>query len=563
MKSKKIFNRLIFSFTVMMIISLIIGAVGITGIVILRNNEAQVFNTNLVGIQTMSTIESDFLDIVTAARTSVAYAASGQTDKIDGQKQLISTGFTSLYDDITKYKNSMVNDAQDGQNIDNIESSVKDYENFLNSTLLPSLNSGNDVIIAAMEQCATFKDKASGYITDGATYNVTLADQSNKNASALYKVLLIVMIVLVVVGIAAAVILAVILAVGVEKDLKSIVAKLKISSSIIENNTTQLSESSENLATGSSKQAAAIEETSATMNETASMVAQNAENTRLAAQIASDATEMANKGMKEMTDMMKAMDELKESSDKVGKIVKTIDDIAFQTNLLAINATVEAARAGGDAGRSFSVVAEEVRNLAQRATSAVSDTTEIIEKNISLTNSGREISHDVSESLSEITEKAGQLNKLISEINAASEEQSSGIKQINIAVSQMEKVTQENAAVAEENAASSNNMKDEIGNLGDVVAIAQEIIRNPESVKDFVEKERTSRDTRNSRSNRSGQTSSVLPRSFNANKVSAPLARSVSGSTSNSNFAARKSVNVTANKSDAEKIIPLDGSDDF
>ena len=289
---------------------------------------------------------------------------------------------------------------------------------------------------------------------------------------------IIIIILLVAAAVAIGIFISVYLANKIEKSLRDIIDKLVNLSNGITASANQLGEASSNLAQGSSEQAAAIEQTSATMNETSSMVEQNAENTRLAAQIASDSTKVTNEAGKFMMMMMETLGELKNSSDSVGRIVKTIDGIASQTNLLAINATVEAARAGGDAGRSFGVVAEEVRNLAQKSASAAAQTTEIIDKNISLTDETLKEAETVMELAKKSSGQMSDLEKLISEISAASEEQSSGIKQINIAISQMESVTQENAAVAEQTSAASNSMQEEVIHLGEVMQIAENLVRN-------------------------------------------------------------------------------------
>jgi len=230
----------------------------------------------------------------------------------------------------------------------------------------------------------------------------------------------------------------------------------------------QLSSSSQQLAASNSEQASSIEETSATLEESSSMIKQNSENTKQAAHLAELTKASADKGNVEMKEMMNSMSEIKKSSDKIAKVIKVIDDIAFQTNILALNAAVEAARAG-DAGMGFAVVAEEVRNLAQRSAQAAKDTAMMIENNIELSEKGVNVSDKVAEALSEITLQAKKVNELMDEISAASQEQTQGISQINRAISQMETATQQNAATAEESAAASEELSAQAQSVNETV----------------------------------------------------------------------------------------------
>jgi methyl-accepting chemotaxis protein len=265
----------------------------------------------------------------------------------------------------------------------------------------------------------------------------------------------------VIIGVSLALILGTILATTVirstVKVLKLVCDSLNDGASQVTAAAGQVSASSQSLAEGASEQAAAIEETSASLEEISSMVKRTTDNTSKANHLAKDTRAAADIGSTDVQTMSTAMAAIKNSSDDIAKIIKTIDEIAFQTNILALNAAVEAARAG-EAGMGFSVVADEVRSLAQRCAQAAKETTTQIHNSISRTGQGVEISQKMSNTLNEIVVKVRDLDGLVAEISIASKEQSLGLTQVGEAAAQMDKVTQSTAASAEETAAAAEEL---------------------------------------------------------------------------------------------------------
>jgi methyl-accepting chemotaxis protein len=264
---------------------------------------------------------------------------------------------------------------------------------------------------------------------------------------------------------------------GTNKVLEKSIQSIDEGSTQVAAAASQVSSASNMLAEGASEQAASLEETSSSLEEMSSMTARNASSALEAKSVADDMRVAADGSAEQMREMQKAMDAIKESSAGISQIIKTIDEIAFQTNILALNAAVEAARAG-EAGAGFAVVAGEVRNLAQRSAESAKETSAKIEGAIRNSDHGVMISGKVAESLGGIVEKARKMNTLVTEIATASAEQDKGIGQLTTAVQQMDKVTQANASNAEETASASEELNAHADTLKETVVDLVALVRS-------------------------------------------------------------------------------------
>lgn len=277
-----------------------------------------------------------------------------------------------------------------------------------------------------------------------------------------------------VIGVVIAISLGVFLSLSIIRPINRVVEGLNEGAEKVVAASSQVASASQSLAEGASEQASALEETSSSLEEMASMTKQNAANANQAKSMMKETKEIVEKVDRQMNEMAGAIAAITRTSEETGKIIKTIDEIAFQTNLLALNAAVEAARAG-EAGAGFAVVADEVRNLALRAAEAARNTNSLIENTIKSVNQGNELTQATREAFRDNVSNAAKVARLIDEIAAASNEQAQGINQVNKAVSEMDKVTQQTAASAEESASASEEMagqaKQMRGYVGDLSAV--------------------------------------------------------------------------------------------
>ncbi|WP_299954719.1 methyl-accepting chemotaxis protein [uncultured Modestobacter sp.] len=140
-------------------------------------------------------------------------------------------------------------------------------------------------------------------------------------------------------------------------------------------------------------------------------------------QNASEASRVAGQAVNVAENTTRTVGKLGESSAEIATVVKLINGIAEQTNLLALNATIEAARAG-EAGKGFAVVASEVKELAQETARATEDISKRVEA----------IQGDTAgavEAIGQISAVIGEINDFQATIAAAVEEQTATTNEMN------------------------------------------------------------------------------------------------------------------------------------
>ena len=184
------------------------------------------------------------------------------------------------------------------------------------------------------------------------------------------------------------------------------------------------------------------------------------------------------------------MEETSKQADRIKNASDQIRGIASQTNLLALNASIEAARAG-EAGKGFAVVATEIGNLAQETNTLTNQIEEIIhdllDKMKEAVDNIAAMEHtteEQSESVEQTRQKFEEITKTILQMEEkctyladSTKEMKESRKSIVDVINDLSALSEENAACMEEASASVNLQSSSIEKVSsssqDVAALAE------------------------------------------------------------------------------------------
>lgn len=258
-------------------------------------------------------------------------------------------------------------------------------------------------------------------------------------------------------------------------------SEMKVSSEEMSTNTNEIASSITEMSNGAQMQVSKVDEASSLIEGILTSSKEMGSKSETIHYAAKQGVESSEQGLQLVTNVVNDMGSistfahktsdsiqvLTERSNEITRVLGVITDIASQTNLLALNAAIEAAQAG-DAGRGFAVVAEEIRKLAEDSKKSAkeietlvldvqTDTTQaskVMEEMVTSVRSGEETSKVASEAFKEILKSSNETLKFSEEILNATEQQ---IKDINdvVAISESIVVIAEETAAGTEQIASS------------------------------------------------------------------------------------------------------------
>lgn len=544
-------RKLWIGFSTLNVLLLVAGAIAILSLYALTGKYQSIIGDNFEKINLASEIEKSQIQAESQILAYVSFNDPEVINKIHSSLQQGATAFEKL--------SSMVTDEESSELIEKVNTNFTVYKETNNKVI--EMKEKGKPFVSSLAQLKTHNEQIVTYLSQLVAFQQEAVEQAkadiNSFKSTIFTLIVVIIIASIALGLSITVFISRNIANPIKKvttgldeiangnllidtihiknkdevglmaetfnkmltDLKSIVGKVRDSSSQLAVSAEELSASSEQSLASSQMVATSTEQqlmTSDTqvklmvssvdaMRELNTGMNQISESNEEMLRSSDNVHKLVSKGSTVITDVANQMEtihqtfnetnsimvEMEKHSNEIQNITSLITEISEQTNLLALNAAIEAARAG-DYGKGFAVVANEVKKLAEQSKNSADEIQKMINQiqkasgdavqaitnggvkvneGITKTNESLHVFKEIESSVEDVIDKVESVSAAIEEIHAIADS-------VTESVIKVETLAKDAAAYSNDSSAATEQQ----------LAVNQEISSSAHSLADLAEK---------------------------------------------------------------------------